>query len=124
MRRILVLLVSLAAPQIVGGACRQRDRAALRALYENLGGANWTWNTHWPSGDPCLMSQRLFGVGCTDPCRRYHDMGLQVMPRQRMITPPLRLTRFLSPQCTEGRVSALYLSENGVVSCPRRFQRS
>jgi hypothetical protein len=72
-------------------AVRRKDREALFWLYENLGGAQWTRNVGWAAeGNPCAMNARWVGVGCLDPCDTWRD----------------------GPDCTAGRVTAIYLSEN------------
>ena len=82
-----------AASGFVLAGCRQSDRAALMALYEALGGAQWTQNENWsPSSDPCGIASRWFGVGISDPCDRWRD----------------------GEACDVGRVTSLYLEQNNL----------
>ena len=89
MRALDVVLLSVCG--LAEAAVRRKDREALFWLYENLGGAQWTRNVGWAAeGNPCTMNARWVGVGCLDPCDTWRD----------------------GPDCTAGRVTAIYLSEN------------
>ena len=90
-RRVVILVLGLAEPATA--PVRRKDRAALFWLYENLGGAHWTRNVGWAAdGEPCFMNARWVGVGCLDPCDTWRD----------------------GPECTAGRVTAVYLGDNNL----------
>ena len=91
------MLLALGFAEPATAPVRRMDRAALFWLYENLGGENWTRNQGWAAEgaarDPCFMNARWVGVGCLDPCDTWRD----------------------GPECTAGRVTAIYLSDNNLI---------
>ena len=79
---------------LVAARVRPEDRDALFRLYELTNGAGWKNSGGWSAtGDPCHMSTRWAGVGCSDPCKRFHD----------------------GDDCALGRVTSIALDYNGLV---------
>lgn len=52
--------------QCLAGGTPPEQRAALAALYSQLGGASWDVSTGWLVGDPCRPTP-WFGLACSDP---------------------------------------------------------
>ena len=89
--RLLLVIAALLGVERVCSRVRPGDRDALFQLYELAGGRIWRANKNWRAdGDPCAVSTRWVGVGCIDPCERWHD----------------------GPDCHLGRVTALALDAN------------
>ena len=93
LRQVLCRLVLYSLFTVASCRIRPEDRDALWRLYELTSGSTWRMRGGWSAdGDPCLMSSRWAGVGCTDPCKRWHD----------------------GDDCALGRVTALSLDQNGL----------
>ena len=89
-------------------AVRRGDREALMALFNLMGGSNWTKNRAWdPDGvsDPCAV--RWHGVGCYDPCDPVLDREVY-NPLMDKNPKPVRR------KCRKGRIHSIDLRGNNL----------